>query len=229
MELLNIQTAYGLAETLYGASVTSDDFEELALNAWELINNKHTRLYSYIGDTECKELKLPCNVSVIESVHIPIEDAKVTGPHFNGFDNGGAFTERYVEHFKWNTDPLYSSGKLIKYREEDGTLVFSRDYRGVKVVYHGVIVDEEGLPLVTSKEMRAIAAYVAYMSMYKKSLVNRDATAFQFAQTLKEDWLRSCNAARVPDHLSLNDMNDILEVRVRWDRKQYGKSLKPIL
>jgi hypothetical protein len=33
MELLNIQTAYGLAETLYGASVTSDDFEELALNA----------------------------------------------------------------------------------------------------------------------------------------------------------------------------------------------------
>ena len=229
MELLNIQTAYGLAETLYGASVTSDDFEELALNAWELINNKHTRLYSYIGDTECKELKLPCNVSVIESVHIPIEDAKVTGPHFNGFDAGGAFTERYVEHFKWNTDPLYSSGKLIKYREEDGALVFSRDYRGVKVVYHGVIVDEEGLPLVTSKEMRAIAAYVAYMSMYKKSLVNRDATAFQFAQILKEDWLRSCNAARVPDHLSLNDMNDILEVRVRWDRKQYGKSLKPIL
>lgn len=229
MELLNIQTAYGLAETLYGASVTSDDFEELALNAWELINNKHTRLYSYIGDTECKELKLPCNVSVIESVHIPIEDAKVTGPNFNGFDAGGAFTERYVEHFKWNTDPLYSSGKLIKYREEDGALVFSRDYRGVKVVYHGVIVDEEGLPLVTSKEMRAIAAYVAYMSMYKKSLVNRDATAFQFAQTLKEDWLRSCNAARVPDHLSLNDMNDILEVRVRWDRKQYGKSLKPIL
>jgi hypothetical protein len=54
-------------------------------------------------------------------------------------------------------------------------------------VYHGVIVDEEGLPLITSKEMRAIAAYVAYMSMYKKSLVNRDATAFQFAQTLKED------------------------------------------
>lgn len=229
MELLNIQTAYGLAETLYGTVMTPDDFEELALNAWELINNKHTRLYSYVGDTECKELQLPCNVSVIESVHIPIEDAKVTGPTFNGFDPGGAFTESYVEHFKWNTDPLYSSGKLIKYREEDGVLLFSKDYRGVKVIYHGVIVDDEGLPLITSKEARAIAAYVSYISMYKKSLVNRDATAFQFAQTLKEDWLRSCNAARVPDHLSLNDMNDILEVRVRWDRKQYGKSLKPIL
>lgn len=229
MELLNIQTARGLAETLYGANVTSDDFEELALNAWELINNKHTRLYSYTGDTECHELELPCNVSVIESVHIPVLDAKVTDPTFNGFDASNAITESYIEHFKWNSDPLYSSGKLIKYREGDGTLVFARDFRNVKVVYHGVIVDEEGLPLVTSKEARAIAAYVAYIAMYKKSLVNRDATSFQFAQTLKEDWLRSCNAARVPDHLTLNDMNDVLEVRVRWDRKQYGKSLKPIL
>ena len=33
MELLNMQTALGLAETLYGTVVTSDDFEELALNA----------------------------------------------------------------------------------------------------------------------------------------------------------------------------------------------------
>ena len=41
--------------------------------------------------------------------------------------------------------------------------------------------------MVTAKEARAIAAYVAYMSMYKKALVNRDATSFQFAQTLKED------------------------------------------
>lgn len=229
MELLNMQTALGLAETLYGTVVTSDDFEELALNAWELINNKHTRLYSYIGDTECKELELPCNVSVIESVHIPVADAKVTDPKLNGFDASGVYVERYVEHFKWNSDPLYSSGKLAKYREGDGTLVFSRDFKNVKVIYHGVIVDDDGLPLVTSKEARAIAAYVAYMTMYKKSLVNRDATSFQFAQTLKEDWLRSCNAARVPEHLTLNDMNDVLEVRVRWDRKQYGKSIKPIL
>ena len=33
MELLNIQTAYGLAETLYGTVMTPGDFEELALNA----------------------------------------------------------------------------------------------------------------------------------------------------------------------------------------------------
>jgi hypothetical protein len=100
MELLNMQTAYGLAETMYGTTITNDDFEELALNAWELINNKHTRLYSYIGNTECKELELPCNVSEIESVHIPIEDAKVTDPTLNGFDASGAFIESYIEHFK---------------------------------------------------------------------------------------------------------------------------------
>ena len=31
------------------------------------------------------------------------------------------------------------------------------------------------------------------------------------------------------DHLSQNDMNAILDVKSRWDRKQYGKSHKPIL
>ena len=83
--------------------------------------------------------------------------------------------------------------------------------------------------LLLQKKCEQLLHMLLICQCIKKSLVNRDATAFQFAQTLKEDWLRSCNAARVPDHLSLNDMNDILEVRVRWDRKQYGKSLKPIL
>jgi hypothetical protein len=75
----------------------------------------------------------------------------------------------------------------VKYREEDGALVFSRDYDNIKVIYHGIIVDDEGMPMVTSKEARAIAAYVAYITMYKNALVKRDPTSFQFAQTLKED------------------------------------------
>jgi hypothetical protein len=38
-----------------------------------------------------------------------------------------------------------------------------------------------------------------------------------------------CNAARTPDYLSQNDMDTILDAKVRWDRKQFGKSLKPML
>jgi hypothetical protein len=48
------------------------------------------------------------------------------------------------------------------------------------------------------------------------------------ANTIKADWLQLCNAARIPDHLSQNDMDAILDVKVRWDRKMYGKSFKSI-
>jgi hypothetical protein len=50
-----------------------------------------------------------------------------------------------------------------------------------------------------------------------------------FVQDLKEDWLRRCNAARIVEHISQNEMNAILDAKARWDRKFYSKSYKPII
>ena len=66
------------------------------------------------------------------------------------------------------------------------------------------------------------------MSLYKESIRKRDGNLLKLAQVVKEDWLRLCNAARIPEHFSQNDMDRILDVKVRWDRKQYGKSYKVI-
>lgn len=81
------------------------------------------------------------------------------------------------------------------------------------VIYHGILADDEdGLPLVNDKELRAIATFVAYISIYKESIKKRDANLMRLAQVMKEDWLRACNAARTPEHLSQNDMDAILDV-----------------
>lgn len=77
-ELLNINGAYGLCESLYGIIPDEDSFEDLAIDAWGRIGTKHTRLYRFVGDVHNDKLKLPCNVDVIESVHIPVPDAQVT-------------------------------------------------------------------------------------------------------------------------------------------------------
>ena len=98
------------------------------------------------------------------------------------------------------------------------------------VIYHGILVnDETGLPMITDKEMQAIAAYVGFALLYRESLQKRDANLMKMAMQVKQEWLRACTAARVPEHLSQNDMDKILDASVRWDRKQYGKSIKPIL
>ena len=109
-------------------------------------------------------------------------------------------------------------------------LYFNRDYDKVIVVYHGIIVDEEsGLPLITEKEMHAIAAFVAWREQFKDAIKKHNVELMKLAQITEKEWWKRCNSARVKDHLSQNDMDTILDVKTRWDRKQFGKSLKPLI
>lgn len=187
MKLHNIKSAYGLANDLYGISISETTFENIALNAWELIGNKHTRLYRFIGSTEDKTLELPCNAELIESVHLPINDAQITSSDSAYLNTENLAAERYVDSYKAFDGIYYQKGKFAKYRETDGTLYFNRDYPKVMVVYHGIEVDEDGLPLINDKEMRAIAAYVGYATLYKEGLMKRDSGLIQLANTIQAD------------------------------------------
>lgn len=230
MALYNFNAAYGLLDSLYGINIPESEFEDIALDGWERIGNKHTRLYRYIGDVKDNQLFLPCNVDVIESVHVPIPDAQMTSNKSDLTFIDSLWTEGYIDFWKYNEDPYFTKGKYVKYDEGNGVLYFTKNYRNVMVVYHGIIADEEtGLPLLNDKELRAVAAYVAYVSLYKEGIRKRDGSILQLAQTIKADWLQLCNAARIPTQFSQNDMDRILDVKVRWDRKVYGKSGKPIL
>ena len=224
MKLHNFKSIYPLAHTLYGLHVDGDTAEEIALVGWELIGNRHTRMYRYVCDTENKRIKLPCNVDSIESVHLPVLDAEVYSSTTSGPIVSNIHAEHYIEGQKIFKDPRYTSGKFAHYREEGDELVFDRDYNGITVVYHGVIVDEDGLPLITDKEVRALAAYLAFSDMYKQGLIRRDGGLLQMSAVPKADWMKLCTAARIPERLSQNDMNDILDVKTKWDRKRYGKS-----
>lgn len=231
-KLYNFKSAYSMVQTLYGIEPDPNTFEDVALVAWDKINNKHTRLYRYVADTKDKELQLPCNVSVIESVHIPITDATITSNKDDYVNMNSVWTEHYIDAWPSLNNPFNTKGKLVKYKEGDGVLYFDRDFKNVMVVYHGILCDEEdGLPLINDKEMKAIASFVAWREMLKDLLRKGTTSKYAFAlvQTVEAEWLKHCNAARLPEHISQNEMDAILDVKYRWDRKSYGKSLKPIL
>jgi len=228
-ELLNINGAYGLCEDLYGVTPDESSFEDLAMEAWGRIGTKHTRLYRFVGNVNGGKLELPCNVDVIESVHIPVPDAQVTSSLSDNYWTDNVWIESYIDHRKKLEDPYWTRGKLVKYDEGNNELYFSRNYPRVMVVYHGIFADDDGLPLVNEKELRAIAAFVAYTSLYKEAIKKRDGNLMKLAQVVKEDWLRLCNAARVKEQLSQNDMDRILDAKTSWNRKSYGHSLKPIM
>lgn len=98
------------------------------------------------------------------------------------------FVENYIEAWKRLDNPYYHRGKLLKYKEGNNTLYFSRNYKKVMVIYHGYFVDEaDGLPLVNDKELRAIAAYVGYATTFRESLKRRDKLQMEMAQVIKMD------------------------------------------
>lgn len=232
MELSNINSAYGLCDSLYGVTPDENTFEDLALTAWNKIGTKHTRLYRYEGSVKNGVLELPCNITgddLIESVHIPIPDAK-TSSNSSNFPWQNVWIEAYIDRFPRLNSPYFHPGKLVKYDEGNNELYFTHDYPKVMVVYHGVIADDEdGLPLINEKEKTAIATFVAYATLYREGIKKRDANIIKLANTVKEDWLRACNAARVSEHLSQNDMDAILDAKTSWNRKSYGNSYKPHL
>lgn len=229
MKLNNFNAVYSLAQTLYGTALTPTAFEDIAMNGWEKIGNKHTRLYKYKADVIDHRIELPCNCDVIESVHLPLLDAQMTTNQtiFNQITT--LFIEGYIEAWKCLDNPLYHHGKLVKYRQEDNSLYFDKDYSNVIIIYHGVIVDDEGLPLLNDKEVTALAAYIAYCDLYKRGIALRDKNLIELSEMARREWLRACSAARVPVKFSQNDLDAILDVKTRWDRKAFGKSFKPIL
>lgn len=187
MELMNIKSAFSFLNTLYGITIKESDFEEIALNAWELIGNKHTELKEYIGDVEGGFLQLPCDCVEIESVSLPIVDANTTGTLIDGLDTDSISIERYIELRPNFDSPYYNEEKLVKYKQAGDKLQFDKDYKNVLVVYHGVIMDENDLPLINDKEMRAIAAYVAYATTYKEGLMKKDGNIVNMANMMKQD------------------------------------------
>ena len=97
----------------------------------------------------------------------------------------------------------------------------------VCILYHAEQLDEEDLPLINDKEALAIADYIAYTAKYKEALRSNNQAVFQMAQAIKKQWLLHCDAARVPEYVSQNEMDDLLEVTSSYNRKVHGRSFKP--
>lgn len=227
MELMNIKTAFSFAKTFYGIDMKESDFEEIALSAWELIGTKHSEIKRFIGDVEEGFLRLPCDCADIESVHIPIEDFNTTNTLTDGFDGTSFATEHYVEAIPSMDSPFYQEGKLVKYKLVGNSLQFDKNFKNVVVVYHGILMDEDDLPLINDKEMRAIAAYVAYAATYKRGLMKNDSNIISMANVIKAEWLKYCNAARISSNITQNEMDAILDAKYSHNRKVYGVSYKP--
>lgn len=220
------------ANLLYGVSFANpDEFEEIALIAYSMIGNKNTRLYRYKAKISEDDLsvELPCNCDILEAVTYNWEDWNYTTGYNPNGDIHSAFTEQYIESRKAFDDPLYIKGKFADYQRIGNKLYFDKNYGTVNILYKGQVLDGDGLPELNDKEVQAIAAYCAYVIKYREGIATNNANLIQVANTLKQEWFRYCSQAQVPEEISQNEMNNILDVKTQWMRKVHNKSYKPIM
>ena len=229
----NFKYAITLAQMLYDVDINDmDTLIEIGLVAYNFIGNKNTHLEAEIVNVDSKSglVKLPCKADLVEAITYPnIEDWNYTSNTKNFGDFNSLNIEQYIEKSKQSIDPLYLSGKLVKYRREGNYIYVTEPIGQVCVLYHSEQLDDDDLPLINDKEAVAIADYIAYTIKYKEALRSNNSAVFQMAQTIKRQWLLHCDAARVPEYVGQNEMNDLLEIASSHNRKVHGRSYKPTL
>ena len=205
-----------------------DTLIEIGLIAYNFIGNKNTHLVSEIVKVDHGLVKLPCKADLVEAITYPnMEDWNYTSNTKNYGDINSLNIEQYIEKSKNSVDPLYISGRFIKYRREGNYIYVSENIQQVCVLYHTEQLDEDDLPLINDKEAIAIADYIAYTVKYKEALRSNNSSVFQMAQIIKKQWQIHCDAARVPEYITQNEMNDLLDVISSQNRKVHGRSYKP--
>lgn len=215
---------------LYDIEGNQDDLEEIGLIAYNFIGNKNTRLYKAVLPVENGIVELPCNAEIIEAVtYEGYEDWNYTSNTKEHGDYSSMFVEQYIESEKAFPDPHYISGKFVKYKKAGDKLQVFKGFDKVTVLYHGILLDDEGLPQINDKEAIAIADYIAYVYKYKEAIRTNNSNIFQIAKDLKQQWLFHCDAARSPEYISQNEMDQILNAQASWGRKLYGRSFKPTI
>lgn len=227
----NFKYAISLAQMLYDIDINDmDTLIEIGLVAYGFIGNKNTQLKSEIVNVDQKTglVKIPCKADLIEAITDPrVEDWSYTSNVKNFGDWNTLNIEQYIEKSKQSIDPLYISGRFVKYRREGDYIYVNENLQQVCILYHTEELDEEDLPLINDKEAIAIADYIAYTVKYKEALRSNNSAVFQMAQTIKKQWQIHCDAARVPEYVNQNEMNDLLEVMSSANRKVHGRSYKP--
>lgn len=217
---------------LYGVDFKNEDeFEEIGLIAYNFIGNKRVKMYKYSTNINEQDLsvELPCNCDLIESVTLDGENWNSTTNYSINGDLNSLYTEQYIESSKSLQSPYYISGKFTHFERVGDKLYFDQDYGNVNILYKGQLLDSTGLPVLTDKEVNAIAAYCAYIIKYRQGLSTNNPQLLQIAQQLQLEWNKLCDQARVPEQLTQNDLDEILDVKTSFGRKNYRKSFKPLL
>lgn len=200
-------TAKARMKSRYGIEMELDDFIEKAYYIWRDIGNIATRektMEVVIPDSGL--ITLPSDCEFLDSVRLK-NNLYLTAGHSS---SGKKVAETEV-------NVLYSAidDKNIK--------ITSVGLEGLDLIleYSSIAADSDGLPLLSDREVNAIAANVA-MQKTEIDLFRKIKGADVVLQYIKPEADRLLLAAKSDEKISDDNLNKILDIKTSWNRKTFG-------
>jgi len=117
-----------------------------------------------------------------------------------------------------------SDGYITYQLKDTKTIAVDIKYAEQEIVmaYTGISVDQDSYPLITRKQANAIAVVCAYNIILKRAL-RGDQGAANSLTFLKQEVGRMKQAAAIPENITENDIDQVLDAKTSFNRKSYRR------
>jgi|GEM_PF-2268346 len=129
-----------------------------------------------------------------------------------------------TEDLSLNPDQL--KGNYVDFIfENESELMVNPELKGRKVYVLALVkmVDDDNLPLFTEKQIEAIATYCAYIYTRRNAFAGIKGLDLAF---MKSEADKAIASARIPDYISDNEWDRVLDAKTSFNRKSYNKSFR---
>ncbi len=233
-------TARARMVSRYGINIEKDDFIERAYYIWRDIGNIAVSNHRFsIAVPADRVVELPSDCEFIRAVttdDVVPNTVENTALGNYRYDSTGIKSEISPDAAVLSSassvkaSKSYQYGVSVDYTIGDGFIKITSATminRPVTIQYQAIAVDDDGLPLLNDKEINAISANMALQES-EKSLFQGVKGADVLVQYLKLDADRLFQAAKVPEKITDDALDKVLDIKTSWDRKTFGNRFNMI-
>jgi hypothetical protein len=221
----SIHTAHSMVEVLTGATLKEEDFRDFSHYAMMLIGYNHIPI-------KMKHKVSSKGVIAIEDELVGVDAVADDDRPYNTWEVA-EYSEGVVHYSRLgysHTDNSLSKrsglGAYINFNFYPPSKIKVAESLAGEVVYvlaKMVLRDGEGDALLNHKQVIAVARHCIYLSATKKSYMGIK-SVIPLAQ-LKDEAGVAIADAKVPERITDNELDDVLNVKVSFGRKSYNKDM----
>lgn len=238
--VLNIRTGLTTLKTKYGIHVDEYDYLDISIDTLRDIRNYGTTEYfAVVTPDEEGNFPAPCNFDTIDAV-VGLKQGlkqfkdRVEYKILNNYNNDSFYTARSIstelgwDYFRHGLTGIVNRDGYISYQLKDNKeIMVGKEYadKTIVVAFTGISVDAEGYPLINRKQANALAVVAGKFYTIKKGL-RGDPKVMNMIEYFATESARLVQAASIPENITDNELEELMDAKVSFNRKTFGRPTK---